>query len=73
MPRLAEDLLSQALPYFFRLFNFRVYQEDREHIILEHEGEMVDRFDAYVEIHTLVSDCQDHLTREHGYDKHFFN
>ena len=73
MPRLAEYILTQALPYFFRVFNFRVYQEDSDHVILEHEGQIVDTLDAYVEIRTLVFDCKDHLIREHGYDKQFFN
>lgn len=68
MPRLAEYILTQALPYTFRVYGFLVYQEDENTIVLEHEGETVDRFNAMVEYHILINACKDHLVKEHGYD-----
>jgi len=67
MPRLAEYILTQALPYIYRLHGFRVYQENQKTLILEHHGNMVDSFPSDIEYHILVSACKEHMIKEHGY------
>lgn len=67
MVRLAEYILTQALPYVYRIYGFRAYQEDQETLILEHEGESVDKFASDIEYHILVSACKEHMIHQHGY------
>jgi len=69
MPRLAEDILTQALPYYLRIYGFKVYQENQETLVLEHKDETVDKFPSDIEVHILVEACREHMINSHGYQR----
>lgn len=60
MPRLAEFVLTQALPYYLRIKGFKLYQESQDILVLEHDGDIICRYPADVTVATLVRACEDY-------------
>jgi len=69
MARLAEYILTQSLPYYLRTYGFRVYQEDQDTLVLEHDNETVNKFRSDIEHHILVEACREHMVKCHGYQE----